>query len=229
MAIILTVIFFILCIGINSLVQRRQKKKQILLGQEQGSLQSLNELIQDFKLHIPSGVLISKGHVWIRNLADGQIQIGLDDFCPGLLTRVDSVKLRKEGERINDDEGMCRLYQGEKKLSFFSPFDGIIQEVNPQLHKNPKILCLDPFNKGWIYKVKPSFDISFIFESERLVSSALKWQKREKEKLSQFLQEDPRIQEKLKHQIKEGKLSFKGLLDNLDRLSWLKFEENFLK
>jgi glycine cleavage system H protein len=186
-------------------------------------------LIQDFKLHIPSGVLISRGHVWIRNLSDNKIQIGLDDFCPGLLTKVDSIKLRKTGDRVNDDEGMCVLYQGEKKLSFFSPFDGIIQEVNPLLLENPKILCLDPFNKGWIYKISPSFDPSYIFESDLLFSHAFKWQKKEKERLAHFLQEDPSFQKKLEPQLKEGKLSLKGLLDNLDKLAWLKFEENFLK
>ncbi len=229
MVILLTLFFFIFFIIINLFIERKQKKKQYLdnLGPE--PLQSLSRLIQNFKIHIPSGVFISKGHVWIRNLADGNIQVGLDDFCPGLLRKVDSIKLRKTGDRVNDEEGMCVLYQGEKKLSFFSPLDGIIQGVNPRLQKNPEILCVDPFNKGWIYKVRPSFETSYLLESDQLANSALKWQKGERERLADFIREEPALQKKLELQLREGKLTLKGLLDNLNKLSWHKFEEIFLK
>ena len=215
--------------GFDLLIKKRQEKKQRIDVQTLKPLYSLYKLIDDIDLHIPSGLLISKGHVWIKDLPDGKMRVGLDDFCPGLLTKVDSIKLHKSGDRINDNEGMCTLYQGEKKLSFFSPFDGIIQEVNPLLLENPKILCIDPFNKGWVYSINPSFEMPYLLDRDQIVQKSLEWQKIEKEKLVDFIQEEPAMEKKLEQKFKEGKFSLKGLLDSLDKLSWLKFEENFLK
>ena len=226
MAIILTFIFFLFFV-ILDLLSQRKKQQPDDLGHEH--FQSLSRLIQNFKIHAPSGVFISRGHVWFKNLDSGNIQVGLDDFCPGLLTKVDSIQLRKPGDRVNDGDGMCVLYQGEKKLSFFSPLDGIIKEVNPRILKKPDILCSDPFNHGWIYKVKPSFETSFLSASDRLANHALEWQKEERERLAAFIQEEPEYKEKLEHQLNEGTLGLKGLLDNMNKLSWHRFEENFLR
>ena len=31
--------------------------------------------------------------------------------------------------------------------------DGIIQEVNTELQEHPEIVCDDPFENGWIYRI----------------------------------------------------------------------------
>ena len=101
--------------------------------------------------------------------------------------------------------------------------------IFPRILKKPDILCSDPFNHGWIYRVKPSFETSFLSASDRLANHALEWQKEERERLAAFIQEEPEYKEKLEHQLNEGTLGLKRLLDNMNKLSWHRFEENFLR
>ena len=130
---------------------------------------------------------------------------------------------------MNNKEGMCTIYQGEKKLTFFSPLDGIITEVNADLLKNPKIICRDPFGEGWVYRVKPSLEISYLVESEKVDKEILDWEQKEMDRLANFIMNDSSAKTTLEEKLTKEKCGLQGLLDNLDSFYWLKFEENFLK
>jgi glycine cleavage system H protein len=227
---LLTFLFFITVEIIIRETKARKKRKSLHVDAEtKKSYQPISELFQNIQIHLPKGLFVSKGHVWVKVLPKSEVQIGLDNFCPKLITRIDSIKLHDPGDRVNNQDGMCTIYQGEKKLTFFSPLDGIINEVNPELLKNPKIICRDPFGEGWVYRVKPSLEMSYLVESEKMDKEILDWEQKEMDRLANFIMSDASAKTSLEEKLKKEKFGLKGLLDNLDSFYWMKFEENFLK
>ncbi len=222
-------VFIILEIIIREQKARKKKKSIHMVSKTKKMYQPISELFQNIQINLPKGLFVSKGHVWVKVLPQGELRIGLDCFCPKLITKIDSIKLHSPGDRVNNKGGMCTIYQGEKKLTFFSPLDGIINEVNPELHKNPKIICSDPFGKGWVYRVKPSLEISYLVENEKMDNEILDWEQREMDRLESFIMSDSSAKSTLEEKLKKEKFGLQGLLDNLDSFYWLKFEENFLK
>jgi glycine cleavage system H protein len=230
---VLTLLTFLVFISIQLIgrwIKARKNKKSLHVdAQAKKSYQPISELFQNIQIHLPKGLFVSKGHVWVKVLPKSEVQIGLDNFCPKLITRIDSIKLHDPGDRVNNQDGMCTIYQGEKKLTFFSPLDGIINEVNPELLKNPKIICRDPFGEGWVYRVKPSLEMSYLVESEKMDKEILDWEQKEMDRLANFIMSDASAKTSLEEKLKKEKFGLKGLLDNLDSFYWMKFEENFLK
>ncbi|NOR14850.1 MAG: hypothetical protein GQ544_04020 [Candidatus Aminicenantes bacterium] len=180
-------------------------------------------------MDLPKGLFISRGHVWVKILPKGEVRVGLDCFCPKLITKIDKIKLHDPEDRVNNKGGMCTIYQGEKKLTFYSPLDGVIKDVNTQILKDPKTICRDPFGEGWIYRVRPSLEMSYLVKSETMDKEILNWEQREMDRLANFIMSDPSAKTKVEENMKKKIFGLQGLLDNLDSFYWLKFEENFLK
>ena len=211
-------------------IKARKKKKSLLIeGETRKPYQPVSELFQNIQIKLPKGLFVSKGHVWVKVLPKGEVRAGLDNFCPKLITKIDSIVLHNPGDRVNNLGGMCTIYQGDKKLTFFSPLDGIIQEVNSELIKNPKIICHDPFGEGWVYRLRPSLEISYLVESARMDEEILDWEQKEMDRLADFIMSDPSAKTELEEKWKKKKFGLQGLLDNLSSFYWMKFEENFLK
>jgi glycine cleavage system H protein len=233
MVLALTLLTFCLFIILDLIVRAiRARKKKISLDVDTRTRKPyhpMSALFQNSQIYLPKGVFVSRGHVWVKTLPNGEVRTGLDDFCPKLISKIDAIKLHIPGDRVNNNGGMCKIYQGDKKLSFFSPLDGIIKEVNAELQKNPKIICHDPFGEGWIYRIRPSLEISYLNESERLDEEILDWEQKEMERLENFILSDPKAKTELEGKLKKKKFGLKNLLDNLDGFYWLKFEENFLR
>ena len=227
---LLTFGFFIIFELIVREIKARKKKRSLYLDSKTSKpYQPISELFQNIQINLPKGLFVSKGHVWIKVLPKGEVKTGLDNFCPKLITQIDTIKFHNPGDRVNNQGGMCTIYQGDKKLTFFSPLDGIIKEVNPELLKNPKIICHDPFGEGWVYRVRPSLEISYLVENEKMDKEILDWEQEEMDRLANFILSDPSAKTELEEKLKKKKFGLQGLLDNLDSFHWMKFEENFLK
>jgi glycine cleavage system H protein len=233
MVVILIFLTFSFFIIVELIVQQRRSKKEkrSLLEdpKETRVYQPISELFQNIKIDLPKGLFISRGHVWVKVLTQGEVRVGLDCFCPKLITKIDRIELHDPDDRVNNNGGMCTIYQGEKKLTFYSPLDGIIREVNTQIFKDPKTICHDPFGEGWIYRVRPSLDMSYLMESETMDRENLDWEKREVDRLANFIMGDPSTKTIIEENLMKKKFGLQRLLDNLDSFSWLKFEEQFLR
>jgi glycine cleavage system H protein len=222
-------VFIVFELVVQQMKSRREEKSHLGDSEEFKSYQPISELFQNIHIHLPKGLFVSKGHVWVKVLPKGEVRVGLDCFCPKLITHIDRIELHDPEDRVNNNGGMCTIYQGDKKLTFYSPLDGIIREVNPQIYKDPKVICRDPFDEGWIYRVRPSLETSYLAGSEAMDKEILDWEQREMDRLASFIMNEPSAKTKVEENIKTKTFGLQGLLDHLDSFSWLKFEEQFLK
>lgn len=137
-------------------------------------------------LRIPQGLFYSQNHTWAHLQESGIAKVGLDDLLLHITGEVKFNKLRSAGEIINKGDMLTEINQKGKLLKIFSPISGKIIHTNTILYENPEMLNDDPYNKGWIYKIKPSNWIEDTY-SYHLADDATDWSTKELERYKDFL------------------------------------------
>src|SRR5512134_169036 len=105
---------------------------------------------------VPDGYLFHQGHTWLKAEGDQLVNVGMDDFAQKLLGKVDSIRLPGVGARLAQGEQGWALAVQEKTIHMVSPVDGEVVAVNEEAIRNPDLLVQDPFERGWLLKVRPS-------------------------------------------------------------------------
>ena len=137
-------------------------------------------------LRIPLGLFYSKNHTWMYMEKSGSAKVGLDDLLLHLTGKVKFSNHKNPGEMIRKGELLTEIHQDGKLLRIISPVSGKITDINPIIHENPGLLNEDPYDKGWIYKIKPS---KWIVEADACYfeEGAMYWAKIELERFKDFL------------------------------------------
>ena len=137
-------------------------------------------------LRIPQGLFFAKNHTWMHLEKSGSVNVGLDDLLLHITGEVKFNNHKNPGEVIQKGELLTELVQDGKLLKILSPISGKITNINPIIHENPGMLNEDPYNKGWIYKIKPS---KWIVEADAcyFAEAATHWSTIELERFKDFL------------------------------------------
>jgi len=101
----------------------------------------------------PEDLKYSKEHEWIKIDGDTAI-IGITDFAQDQLTDVVFVELPEVGKQIEQNGNLCVVESVKSVSDIFSPISGEIVEVNKTLEDSPALINNDPFEDGWIVKLK---------------------------------------------------------------------------
>ncbi len=95
----------------------------------------------------------TKDHEWIK--IDGDIAtVGITHFAQDQLTDVVFVELPEEGKQIEQNGNLCVVESVKSVSDIFSPVSGELVEVNKTLENSPALVNNDPFEGGWIVKLK---------------------------------------------------------------------------
>jgi len=105
---------------------------------------------------VPDGYLFHQGHTWLKAEGDQLVSVGMDDFAHKLLGKVDAIRLPGPGSKLAQGEEGWAVEVQEKKIDILSPVDGEVVAVNQEAVRNPYLLGLDPFEGGWLMKVRPT-------------------------------------------------------------------------
>ena len=111
-------------------------------------------------MNIPQDLKYTQDHEWVRIEGD-QATIGITDFAQGELGDIVYVEVETVGESL-DKEAVFGTVEAVKTVSdLFLPLTGEITAFNEDLEDTPELVNEDPFNQGWIIKMKIS-DLSQI-------------------------------------------------------------------
>jgi glycine cleavage system H protein len=95
----------------------------------------------------------TKEHEWIK--IDGDVAtVGITDFAQDQLTDVVFVELPDVGKQIEQNGNLCVVESVKSVSEVFSPISGEIVEVNKALENSPELVNNEPFEGGWIAKLK---------------------------------------------------------------------------
>ena len=105
---------------------------------------------------IPADLKYSRSHEWLRELADGNVEVGISDHAQQALGDLVFVELPEVGRTLAAEEA-CAVVESVKAASdMYSPIAGEVVAVNEQLIKEPQLINQDPYGLGWIMRLKPS-------------------------------------------------------------------------
>jgi len=180
-------------------------------------------------LRIPQGLFFNKNHTWAYLDKSGTAKVGIDDFLLQIVGDVKINHLRNPGEKIKKGDLLTEIDQNGKRLRIYSPISGEIKTSNTLIIEDSQILNEDPYEKGWIYNIKPSNWVSET-KSCYLADAATSWINKELERFKDFLAESMG-----KHSpgpsmvvLQEGGELRSNPLSELETDIWKDFQEEFL-
>ena len=104
--------------------------------------------------NIPVELKYTKTHEWVRDEGDGVVTVGISDHAQELLGDLVFVELPEvEAELAAGDE--CAVVESVKAASdIYCPINGEVIEINEALADAPETINGDPYESGWIFKLK---------------------------------------------------------------------------
>ena len=106
-------------------------------------------------MSVPADLKYTAEHEWIRVEGD-EIVIGVTDFAQGELGDVVFIEIETEGETLSKGETFGTIEAVKTVSDLYMPCDGEVIEVNPALEDTPELVNSEPFEGGWMIKVKMS-------------------------------------------------------------------------
>ncbi len=104
---------------------------------------------------VPENLHYSKDHEWVRVEGDIAV-IGITDHAQEQLGDVVYVELPKPGEEFAANESFGSVESVKAVSEVFTPVSGTVAEVNGSLNDEPEKVNQDPYNDGWMLKMKMS-------------------------------------------------------------------------
>jgi glycine cleavage system H protein len=106
-------------------------------------------------LNIPSDLLYSKEHEWLRVTGD-TAEIGITDYAQGELGDIVFVELPEPGTEVKQMEPFGTIEAVKAVSELFSPVTGTVTEANGMIDEDAGVINSDPYGDGWMVKVKMS-------------------------------------------------------------------------
>ena len=104
-------------------------------------------------MNIPSELKYTKDHEWIQ--IEGTIAtIGITDFAQGELGDIVYVDVDTLDDTIAEGEVFGSVEAVKTVSDLFMPLTGEVIEFNETLEDEPELVNTDPYNKGWMIKIK---------------------------------------------------------------------------
>lgn len=225
MSAIFILLTFVLFIIANVIVRKIKTKKANKKSINSGTNIPFSLKVED--LVLPTGLFFHPGHTWAKIDVSGKIKVGLDDFAQKIFGKIDGIKLRKVGDTINRGERIFTVKQGKRQAAFNSPVDGIITSINEEVTNDPSVLKDNPYEKGWIYSIKPT-NLATNIKSLSVAEDAMNWLKNEVRRFDKFISENFVRDKKLGKTMADGGIPVEGVVEHMDDLSWFKLQEKFL-
>lgn len=101
----------------------------------------------------PDDCHYTKDHEWIR--VKGQTgTVGITDHAQESLGDVVYAELPKVSDTFEAHEAFGSVESVKAVSELFIPVSGEIVEVNEVLSDSPELINKDPYNKGWMIKIK---------------------------------------------------------------------------
>lgn len=109
----------------------------------------------------PEELLYAKTHEWVSIAEDGGAKVatvGISAFAVEALTDLVYIDLPAVGKQVEAKQPFCEVESVKAVSDIYAPVDGEVVAVNSALPDSLETLSSDPYDGGWIAKIKISDD-----------------------------------------------------------------------
>ena len=106
-------------------------------------------------MNVPANLKYTEDHEWVK--VDGDVAtVGITDFAQSELGDIVFVDIQTEGETLAKGEVFGTIEAVKTVADAFMPVSGEVLEVNGELEGAPELVNSDPYEAGWMIKIKLS-------------------------------------------------------------------------
>ncbi|MGW8319441.1 MAG: glycine cleavage system protein GcvH [Candidatus Promineifilaceae bacterium] len=117
--------------------------------------------------NIPQGLLYTEDDEWIR-VEDGEGVVGITDYAQDALSDIVYVELPEVGDSFEAGETFGVVESVKAASDLYMPVGGEVTGVNEALPDAPEVVNTDPYDEGWMVRVK----IGDLSELDNLMDAA---------------------------------------------------------
>lgn len=104
-------------------------------------------------MNLPANLKYSNDHEWLK--MDGDVAyVGITAFAANELGDIVFLDITTVGETLEANEVFGTVEAVKTVSDLMLPIGGEVLEFNEALNDNPGIINNDPYNEGWIVKIK---------------------------------------------------------------------------
>ena len=104
----------------------------------------------------PKDLYYSEAHLWLKLEEKNEVLIGVTDYLVRNMETINSIKLPKAKEKIEQDAFFCEIDTDDGLTTLIAPVSGKILSVNNDLLKSHQLLLEDNYDEGWLLRIKLS-------------------------------------------------------------------------
>lgn len=103
----------------------------------------------------PENLRYTKDHEWIR--IEGNVgTVGITDYAQSELGDIVFVELPSVGKSVQQGQSFGTVEAVKAVSDLYAPVSGEVIEVNPALEKTPELINKEPYEGGWMIRIKIS-------------------------------------------------------------------------
>lgn len=106
-------------------------------------------------MNVPANLKYTKDHEWLKVEGDLAL-IGITDYAQHELGDIVYVEVETVGETIGKHESFGTIEAVKTVSDMFMPVSGEILAFNEELTTKPETINQDPYDKGWVVRIKIS-------------------------------------------------------------------------
>ena len=104
-------------------------------------------------MNFPENLKYTKDHEWLKIDGDTAI-IGITEFAVSELGDIVFIEIETEGESLGAGDTFGSVEAVKTVSDLFMPINGKVIEVNPELEDTPELVNKNPYEDGWLIKIK---------------------------------------------------------------------------
>lgn len=103
--------------------------------------------------YVPSHLKYTKSHEWLK--IEGDVAtIGITDHAQNLLGDIVYLELPEIGAQFDQGDECAVVESVKAAADIYIPVAGKVTAVNEALRDSPELVNKDPYQDGWIFKIK---------------------------------------------------------------------------
>lgn len=108
----------------------------------------------------PENIRFAESHEWIT-INDDPATVGISEHAQAELGEVVYVELPEVGKTVDAQDPVAVIESVKAASDVYAPVGGEIVEVNDLVAENTGLINSSPYEKGWLFKIKPSKPADF--------------------------------------------------------------------
>lgn len=105
----------------------------------------------------PADLKYLKSDEWIKIEGDSAT-IGISDYAQDQMNDITFVELPPVGEQFRKGDQFASFESVKAESAVYMPVSGVVTEVNSALTSNSELLNSDPYDRGWLVKIRVTGD-----------------------------------------------------------------------